>query len=181
MEVGKNSKARSQEIYSAAVAAVEAAGGVTAIDKMSFLERQAALHELYKSVAKVTTCHRDTAKRNVAKSLRKGRYAEMVANWGGPREGSGYPKGVPRKKNNSRTGESKKMFNLSDASQQVRKAAYLAGVKSGQFEPVFDPAEGPAKIVGRVYNRNYPDGVVITQGDADYADHFSWSELKEQQ
>lgn len=92
-----NTKARSQEIYAAAAAAVQAAGGPGKIDRMPPDEKITTLHKLYDDVAETANCHRDTAKRNVAKALRKGRYAEMVSNWGGPREGAGWPKGRPRK------------------------------------------------------------------------------------
>lgn len=95
--MSQNTKQRSQEIYAVAAAAVQAAGGPAKIDRMLPDDRIATLHRLYDDVALAASCHRDTAKRNIAKALRKGRYAEMVANWGGPREGSGYPKGKPRK------------------------------------------------------------------------------------
>lgn len=93
-----NTKARHQEIYTAAVSALETVGGVIAIDQLEQLERLAILRKLYKTVVDSTNCHIDTAKKNVAKAMRRARYGEMQKHWGGERPGAGYPKGKPRKK-----------------------------------------------------------------------------------
>lgn len=93
-----NTKARHEEIYSAAVSALESAGGVVKVDQMGQDERLATLRDLYKQVVTKTKCHRETAKSNVAKALRRARFKEMESHWGGAREGAGYPKGQPRKK-----------------------------------------------------------------------------------
>lgn len=64
------------------------------------------------------------------------------------------------------------MFNLKTASYEIRKAAELSGVKSGNWEPVaadrcIDALPDDA-VVAKVYNRNYRDGVEITAGDVRY-------------
>lgn len=91
-----NTKARSQEIYTAACSALEQVGGVSEVDKIPSYDRGPILRKLYGMVVETTGCHYDTAKRNVAKALRKGRFAE-IQKWGGTRPGAGYPKGKPRK------------------------------------------------------------------------------------
>lgn len=88
-----NTKTRSLEIYAAAVSALETVGGVTEVDKIPSYERGPILRKLYGMVVEATDCHYDTAKRNVAKALRKGRFAEMQKRgWGGTRPGAGRPK-----------------------------------------------------------------------------------------
>jgi hypothetical protein len=93
-----NNKARHEEIYTAACSALEQVGGVTAVDQLDQLERLPVLRSLYKTVVSETNCHIDTAKKNVAKALRRARYGVMQSHWGGTRPGAGYPKGQPRKK-----------------------------------------------------------------------------------
>jgi hypothetical protein len=87
-----NNKARHEEIYTAACSALEQVGGVVKFDQLDQLERLPVLRSLYKTVVNETNCHIDTAKKNVAKALRKARYGEMVKRWGGPRPGAGRPK-----------------------------------------------------------------------------------------
>lgn len=87
-----NTKARHEEIYTAAVSALETAGGVVAVDQLDQLERLPVLRKLYKQVADSTNCHIDTAKKNVAKAMRRARYGEMQKRWGGERPGAGRPK-----------------------------------------------------------------------------------------
>lgn len=86
-----NTKARHQEIYTAAVAELDKAGGVEAIDGQPQSERQATLRQMYKAVETETNCHYDTAKRNVAKAMRRARHGVMQTEWGGKREGAGRP------------------------------------------------------------------------------------------
>ena len=88
-----NTKARHEEIYTAACSALEQVGGVVAVDQLDQLERLPILRSLYKTVVSETNCHIDTAKKNVAKALRRARYGEMVKRgWGGNRPGAGRPK-----------------------------------------------------------------------------------------
>lgn len=87
-----NTKARHEEIYTAAVSALETVGGVIAVDQLDQLERLPVLRKLYKTVANSTNCHIDTAKKNVAKAMRRARYGEMQKRWGGERPGAGRPK-----------------------------------------------------------------------------------------
>lgn len=91
-----NNKARHEEIYTAAVSALETAGGVVAVDQLQDIERLVIIRKLYKTVADSTNCHIDTAKKNVAKAMRRARYGEMKKRWGGERPGAGRPaKGSP--------------------------------------------------------------------------------------
>jgi hypothetical protein len=84
-----NTKARHQEIYTAAVEALETAGGVGEIDNLSQDKRKAVLFGMATSVIATANTTRDTARRNVAKALRRARFAIMQqvdpARWGGPR------------------------------------------------------------------------------------------------
>jgi hypothetical protein len=65
------------------------------------------------------------------------------------------------------------MFNLNTASERGRKAAAIQGVWSGKWEPEFD-----GEIIATVYNRNYPDGIKVSTGQAEYALSYSWSEIR---
>lgn len=86
-----NTKQRHQEILAAAAAEIEQRGGVEAIDNLEQQERLATLRAMYKAVETATGCHYDTAKRNVAKALRRARHGVMLARWGGKRPGAGRP------------------------------------------------------------------------------------------
>lgn len=87
-----NTKSRHQEIYTAACSALEQVGGVVKVDQLPESERIITLRSLYKAVVDSSGCHIDTAKKNVAKAMRKARYGEMVKRWGGKRPGAGRPK-----------------------------------------------------------------------------------------
>ena len=111
-ELKKNTKQRHVEIYAAAVSALEAAGGVEKIDNLDQVERLATLRSLYRQVVEATSCHYDTAKRNVTKAMHRERYqivqqreelahwqqrahaaeAKLKSPWGGTREGAGRPR-----------------------------------------------------------------------------------------
>jgi hypothetical protein len=83
-----NTKARSQEILSAAHSIldeqnVDITEGVEILPLAKILEPR-------------VRCHIDTAKKAIAKAVRQKR-GQLVAEWGGAREGAGYPKGQPRK------------------------------------------------------------------------------------
>lgn len=88
-----NTKQRHEEIFAAAQAQLQQAGGVEAIDNLDNPERLAALRQMYKAVEAETSCHYETAKSNVAKALRRARYGVMQKRWGGKRPGAGRPKG----------------------------------------------------------------------------------------
>lgn len=87
-----NTKARHEEIYTAAVSALETVGGVETVDRLPNFERLVTVRKLYKQVAETTNCHIDTAKKNVAQAMRRARYGEMQKRWGGERPGAGRPK-----------------------------------------------------------------------------------------
>ncbi len=86
-----NTKARHLEIYNASVKVLTEAGGVEAIDALPQPERVPNLRRMAKKVVDLTDCHIDSAKRNVAKALRRARYGIMKEAWGGSRPGSGRP------------------------------------------------------------------------------------------
>ena len=68
------------------------------------------------------------------------------------------------------------MFNLSTASQGIRKAAAMQGIRSGQWESVFDhETEGYEAKVAKVTNGKKT--VVLTSGDVAYADSRTWEEI----
>lgn len=84
-----NSKERSELIFNAAVSAVQAAGGHEVIDQLPAGQpRHQAYEVLYQQVMTATGCVRETAKRNVAKALRRARYGEIIRR-GGLREPAG--------------------------------------------------------------------------------------------
>lgn len=84
--MSSNTKVRSEFIFNTAASVLEAAGRCTAIDELSLEERWPILDEMYKSVMSQTGCVRETAKRNIAKALRRSRYGEMQKR-GGARPG----------------------------------------------------------------------------------------------
>lgn len=92
-----NTKARHEEIYNAAVEILDEWGGVEVFDALPQLERVPNLREMAKEVVKMTSCHLDSAKRNIAKALRRARYGVIEAKWGGPRPGAGRPASKPKK------------------------------------------------------------------------------------
>lgn len=91
-----NTKARHEEILNCAVSIIEEAGGVSLIDSLPQEERVPVLRSMTKRIKAETACHIDTAKRNLAKAMRRARHGLMKAretksNWGGSR-GGGRPK-----------------------------------------------------------------------------------------
>lgn len=84
-----NTKARSD--------AIQAAARTLLIERQIDIKQQVAFRPLAQELAKRVDCHYDTAKRHVAAAVRRAR-GELAAQWGGAREGAGYPRGVPRKK-----------------------------------------------------------------------------------
>jgi len=93
--VAVNTKARSQEIYAAAASALEAVGGVVKVDQAPEMERYLVLRQMADIVVSQTGCTLESARRNVAKAMRKARYGVMQERWGGTRPGAGRPKNEP--------------------------------------------------------------------------------------
>lgn len=77
------------------------------------------------------------------------------------------------------------MFNLKYASQSIRKAAALFGIKSGKYEPVFTPDNSRDRfghaVIARVFNKRFPDSVEITDAEAEHALNYSWREILKKQ
>jgi hypothetical protein len=95
--MSKNTKERHLEIYNAAKEVLDNAGGVSCIDSLPQKDRIPVLREMAKKIKDKTACHIDSAKRNLAKAMRRERYRliktrEIKKTWGGPRKGSGRPK-----------------------------------------------------------------------------------------
>jgi hypothetical protein len=80
-----NTKARHEEIYLAAAEALQNAGGVQTIDTLSEKERMSKWHQMKIETVNKTGCHIDTARRNIAKAMRRARFGIMQDRWGGPR------------------------------------------------------------------------------------------------
>lgn len=96
--MSNNTKARSEQIFNTAASVLEAAGGCIWFDSLMTTpdERRRELYKMYDTVIQQTGCVRETAKRNVAKALRRARYGEIVKR-GGARPGP-HP-GRPKKDN----------------------------------------------------------------------------------
>jgi len=94
--MGNNTKTRSEQIFQAALIVLENAGGFSQVDDLPQPERYIILQNMYQEVVSVTGCVRETARRNVAKALRRARYGEVVRR-GGARPGPhpGRPKKAP--------------------------------------------------------------------------------------
>lgn len=86
--MANNNQARHLEILAAAHALLDEQN----IDVSEGVE----LRPLANILKKRGVCDYDTAKRNLGKAVRQKR-GQLVAQWGGAREGAGYPKGQPRK------------------------------------------------------------------------------------
>lgn len=83
----KNTKKRHREILAAAAAAIEAVGGIEAIDALPQGDRVIVLRQLKIRVYAETDCHIDVARRNVTEALRRARHPlnDIDDNWGGAR------------------------------------------------------------------------------------------------
>lgn len=66
-------------------------------------------------------------------------------------------------------------FNLKTAALNIRKAAAIEGIRSGTWEPVFDPNGGPGAVIAKVSNGRKE--IEIRRWQADYADSKTWSEI----
>lgn len=76
-----NTKARHEEIYNASVKVLNEAGGVEIFDALPQLERVPKLRKMAQEVVSLTDCEISSAKRNIAKALRRARYGVMEAEW----------------------------------------------------------------------------------------------------
>lgn len=87
-----NTKKRHIEIYAAAENALRKAGGVERIDALDQSERRPIMRQMARRVEEQTNCIIDTARRNVAKAMRRARWGIMQQdNWGGAGRGAGRP------------------------------------------------------------------------------------------
>jgi hypothetical protein len=87
-----NSKPRSEFIFNTAVSVLEAAGGHARIDSLTGEDRRQRIEVMYASVIEQTGCVRETAKRNVAKALRRARYGEVIRRGGARFPAGGRPR-----------------------------------------------------------------------------------------
>lgn len=65
-------------------------------------------------------------------------------------------------------------FALRFASLQIRKAAWLRGIKSGLYEPI----KGGANLAHVIGNNDKK--ITISRDNAEYASQFTWREIKDQ-
>lgn len=120
-----NTKFRHQEIYATAVKILEMSGGVEAIDSLEQSDRVIVLRRMASGVADMTNCHIDTAKRNVAKTLRRARYGIMQDRWGGPGRNQGR---LPMPDNQKRQPVSTRLAPGSkELAQAIAEALELSG------------------------------------------------------
>lgn len=100
-----NTKARHQEILAAAVRVLGMFGGVETVDAFPQDERIRLLRKMADNVVSLTNCTRPPARNNVAKAMRRARFAimqgkacckdrvqEQPDNWGGARPNTGPPR-----------------------------------------------------------------------------------------
>lgn len=72
------------------------------------------------------------------------------------------------------------MFNLKSAPIGIRKAAACNGIWSGRFVWFdYDINETYNPILGKVYNRNHPDGLDILVLEKELALDYTWKEIRE--
>ncbi len=81
-----NTKARSQYLQSIAAEIVAAAGIDVSVQVPADVRRR-----LMGQMVERAACHPDTAKRKIMRAIRLAR-GELVAQWGGAREGAGRPR-----------------------------------------------------------------------------------------
>lgn len=90
-----NTKERHKEILAAAVRVLEIFGGVETIDGFPQAERARLLQKMADNVVSLTGCTRSPARSNVAKAMRRARFAIMQQadpdRWGGGRQDAGRP------------------------------------------------------------------------------------------
>jgi hypothetical protein len=70
------------------------------------------------------------------------------------------------------------MFDLSTTAIGIRKAAALKGIWSGKVE-YYDTNTYRNPLVARITNKNYLNGVDITQNQIEGALKYSWKKIKE--
>ena len=85
-----NTKARSQEIQEAAADLL--------VEMNIDVTKAVEIRPLAKILASRVYCHYNIAKNHIAKAVRRVRGELVETEWGGARQGSGFPKGQNRKK-----------------------------------------------------------------------------------
>ncbi len=152
-----NTKERHLEILAAADEAIEVAGGVEAIDALPQDKRLLKLRQLAQKVGIESNCHIDTARKNVAKSMRRARFAVMQKrtychdkqeeerdNWGGARLGTGpdpWPEGQMRQMQSTRLAPGSK-----ELAKAIAKILGLAGWGHAVDEALVRMAEGDQEL-----------------------------------
>ncbi len=86
-----NTKARHEEIYTAANKVIDEFGSVEQIELLPLEERSVLFRKMAREVVMLTNCHITSAKSNIAKAIRRARYGMIKGKWGGTRPGSGRP------------------------------------------------------------------------------------------
>ncbi len=74
-----NTRQRHIEIYAASVKILDQVGGVAVMDGLLQPHRGLKLLEMAQEVKTLTNCHISSAKRNIAKAMRRARYGIMNA------------------------------------------------------------------------------------------------------
>ena len=69
------------------------------------------------------------------------------------------------------------MFDLNHASVNLRKAAYMEGIRSDRHNAWYKPITN-SEVRAVVGDNKHPDGVEITVYDMEYAAQFSWEEIR---
>ena len=69
------------------------------------------------------------------------------------------------------------MFDLKHASVNIRKAAALQGVRSGEVEFVNSPGAGNTEVGIMAYVYNRYTNIAITNKDAESAGQYTWKEI----
>lgn len=73
------------------------------------------------------------------------------------------------------------MFDLINAGSGVKKAAYRKGIRSGNYEPIFDRREHVEMDVPRKVARVVGDNgkeVILDEFDVDLAMDYTWKEIR---
>lgn len=69
------------------------------------------------------------------------------------------------------------MFDLIHASLEIRKAAALQGVRSGDVEFISSPGAGNTEIGIVAYTHNRQGSIAITTSDMEEAAKYTWKEI----
>lgn len=71
------------------------------------------------------------------------------------------------------------MFKLNRASDGIKKAAALHGIKEGYFQPVFDSSDNELTQVAKVYNEDGSEEILLLRGVIENCEQYSWNEIDE--